>query len=222
MSTTACSSELGDPVSQQQALGKSKSCLRARTAKHRPAPAPPKPVVFSQPLAPTRSAASAASAAPATSAASAASAVPADVSGGQRFWAWCCRRRQPVQTPLAATPLEVTQLAVTRLAQPAVPDCPQLLDFVSSGDPRFYVVWKVHQDEGLLPSAAIGIWCGNGPAVWWELRDSLPWGDYSKDRVHLKRYPSWADAWQAWWTSGPCPHPMQPPHVYLMGQCDKS
>lgn len=135
----------------------------------------------------------------------------ADETPRWRFWArWCGRRQTPAVTRLAVSPL-----AVTHLAPPAAPDCPEL-GFVILDDARFYVVWRTHDDEGLPPSQVTGIWCGSGADVWWELQQHLPRGEYTGERCHLKRYHSWAEAWQAWWTRGPLPRPREPPHVYHM------
>ena len=110
-------------------------------------------------------------------------------------------------------PVNGSGLAVTQITLPGTPKAPEL-GFVVSGDARFYVVWRVRGDGDLPHTKAIGIWCGEGSDVYFELAKRLPAGKYVQGKTELKRYDTWEDAWQAWWIKGKRSNPEDIPIIY--------
>ena len=109
------------------------------------------------------------------------------------------------QMPIAPTRSRTTQ----HHQEPRGNDCPPL-SIPTTNRTRFYTVWRVYSNPALE-----GIWVGEDTTAWYTLIHQLPNRKYNYSTVRLRRWDTWEEAWNAWWTEGPMPRPTIRPQVHV-------
>jgi hypothetical protein len=111
--------------------------------------------------------------------------------------------------PVVASPQPLLQPPV--VLGPPLPEfaiVAPALAHLHSSNYRFYVVWRVPDQEHLQ-----GIWIGLDSEIWHTFEALLTEGRYSGSGAQLRRHNSWSEAWRAWFT-GPRPRHSVVPQLF--------